>query len=91
MVLGCGDEPVAETPPPAVSEVPNLVKQIETSKGLGRRAAISQIGRLGPAAKDALPQLKRIRGKLSAGDKEALDAAIAKIEGVAPAAGPPAS
>ena len=72
-------EALGEIGPPAVAAVPYLVDMLVTAKGHEEQVlACRTLGRIGPAAQEALPALERsLRGPL---EKEARDA-IGKITG----------
>lgn len=72
-------EALGEIGPPAVAAVPYLVDMLVTAKGYEEQVlACRTLGRIGPAAQEALPALERsLRGPL---EKEARDA-IGKITG----------
>ncbi|MBM3983341.1 MAG: HEAT repeat domain-containing protein [Planctomycetes bacterium] len=74
-------EQLPDLGPKAAPLVPDLVRMLGEKQLYFRRAAVATLGAIGPAAKDALPELK----KMAAGDprpdlKKLASEAVAKIE-----------
>lgn len=85
--MGCGKSK-QPAPPPQIqavpaSEIPQLVKKLETGKlpGMAQSLTIRRLGEAGPAAKSAVPVLNKLRKTADDGTKKIIDEALAKIGG----------
>ncbi|MEV5956098.1 HEAT repeat domain-containing protein [Streptomyces sp. NPDC051987] len=69
----------AEGDPDAV--LPVLLRELTHGRSRSARTAAEQLGRLGPAARDALPALRRLAGAGSVGERTAAAEALWRIGG----------
>lgn len=83
-LTGCGEkklEPVKVEAVPA-SEIPELVKRLESKRklpGMAMKITIQRLGEAGPAAKSAVPALKKVHKTADPELQKVIDEALAKI------------